>query len=97
MGITIIIVLALLALVGAVTAPVISLICALIARARKLEVWRFAMAGAVFGVFIFPWPYGLVRSYGRSLPIAAMAVIYFFAYAIWLGAAATVIVNIYGI
>ena len=94
MGITVIIVLILLALAGAVTAPVVSLTCALVARARKLEVWRFALAGALFGVFIFPWPYVLVRIYGRSLHIAGLGVIYFFAYVLWLGAAATVVVQI---
>ena len=94
MGITVIIVLILLALAGAVTAPVVSLTCALVARARKLEVWRCALAGALFGVFTFPWPYVLVRIYGRSLHIAGLGVIYFFAYVLWLGAAATVVVQI---
>ena len=79
---------------GAVTAPVVSLTCALVARARKLEVWRFALAGALFGVFIFPWPYVLGRIYGCSLHIAGLGVIYFFAYVLWLGAAATVVVQI---
>ena len=94
MGVMVIVVLVLLALAGAVTAPVVTLTCASVAAVRKLEVWRFALAGALFGVFIFPWPYVLVRMYGRSLPIAAMIVIYFFAYVLWLGAAGSVVVGI---
>lgn len=94
MGIMLILLLVLLALAGAVSALAATLICAVVALIRKLEVWRFALAGALFGVFIFPWPYVLVRMYGRSLPIAAMAVIYFFAYALWLGAVGSVVVSI---
>ena len=83
MGILIIFILGLSVFAGVVTAPVICLVCALVARARKLEVWKFAGAGALFGAFLFPWPYVLVRAYGRPLPIAGMGLIYFFAYALW--------------
>ncbi len=88
MGIMTIFALALLATAGAVTAIVSCLLCTTFAFVRKREVLQFAVAGMAFGAFIFPWPYVVARIFGRCLPSAAMVVIYFFAYAICIGAAA---------
>ena len=96
-GFFILIFLVFLVVAGAIAAPLSGLVCALVGHLRKLRSWDFALAGVVFGAFVFPWPYVLWRAYGRSLPIGAMVIIYFLAYAIWACAAISVVLGNLGI
>ena len=94
MGTIVIAVLLLLVLVGVPIAMIVCLTCILIAIVRKIDVARFALAGALYGGFIFPWPYLLARMSGRSLPLPIIGIMYFFPYAIWFGLALGVAGNI---
>ena len=73
------------AVLGLVWAPAAALICALVARTRKLTGESYASTGAVCSMLlILPWVYLLVRLvFGRSLPVFVVAPVYLIIYAVW--------------
>ena len=85
MGMTITAVLLLLVTLGVPLALIVGAACGVIARLRGLVIWKFAGMGALYGAFVFPWPYLLIRMFNRSPPLPILGVIYFFPYVIWLG------------
>ena len=74
-----------LAALGLVWAPAAALICALVARIRKLRGESYAWVGAMCSMLlILPWVYLLVRLvFGRSLPVFVVAPVYLLIYGIW--------------
>ena len=76
----------LLAVLGLLWAPAAALICALVARFRKLGGESYGAAGATHSMLlILPWVYLLVRMlFGRSLPVFVVTPVYVLIYSIWL-------------
>ena len=84
MGITIIGLLIWLIGFGAICAPLLAIVCAVIAVKRKANVGHFALWGALYGASITGSVYILARLYNRSPPSAAMPIIYGLPYLIWI-------------
>ncbi len=55
--------------VGVAWAPFAALICARVAHAKGLDVWRYALVGAIYSVlFLGPWIYLVARMHNKTLP-----------------------------
>lgn len=77
-------------------APFAALVCALIAsRKTELEVWKHALAGAVYSaLLLMPWIYLVMRMLGRRFSRKTIRPIYICLYLLWMclivGGAATI-------
>ena len=68
-----------------VWAPFAGLKCASIARANGLEVWRYALVGAVYAVLLFaPWRYLIKRMQGSPFSYEESSGTYNLLYAFWM-------------
>ena len=94
MGIITIVIFALLGTLGVLCALLSAFICGIIAYVKKIGVARFSGAGALYGVFIFPWIYLVVRMFNRFPALPVLAIVYLLAYALWLGFIAGVVANV---
>lgn len=94
MGIITIAVFAMLGTLGALCALLSAITCGIIAYAKRLGVARFSCAGALYGVFIFPWVYLVARMFNRFPALPALIIVYLLAYALWLGFMAGVVGNV---
>ena len=79
---------------GVLCALLSAITCGIIAHAKNLGVGRFACAGALYGVFIFPWLYLVARMFNRFPALPVLAIVYLLAYALWLGFIAGVVGNV---
>ena len=94
MGIVTIAIFAMLATLGVLFALISAITCGIIAYARRLGVARFSWAGALYGLFIFPWIYLVARMFNRFPPLPVLSLAYLLAYALWLGFMAGVVGNV---
>lgn len=69
MGIVTIAIFAMLVTLGVLFALISAITCGIIAYARRLGVARFSWAGALYGLFIFPWMYLVARMFDRFPPL----------------------------
>ena len=94
MGIATIVIFAMLGTLGVLCALLSAITCGIIAYAKKLGVARFSCAGALYGVFIFPWTYLVARMFNRFPALPVLSMVYLLAYALWLGFIAGVVGNV---
>ena len=94
MGIVTIAIFAMLVTLGVLFALISAITCGIIAYARRLGVARFSWAGALYGLFIFPWMYLVARMFNRFPPLPVLSLAYLLAYALWLGFMAGVVGNV---
>ena len=71
--------------VGILWAPFGALICAILARKRGMNAWRYAAVGALYSVlFFWPWVYLVARMDDRTLHRGLIVLFYFGVYVLWL-------------
>ena len=81
----VIILLMLLVVLGVIWIPFGGTICAWTANKKQLPVLKFAIAGALFSLFmLLPWFYLITRMKGKNLPHSAIKSSYMLIYIIWL-------------
>ena len=66
-------------------APLGAVVCARMAKKKQLPVLKFAVAGALFSMFLLlPWFYLITRMAGKHFPRPLAALSYIAVYSIWL-------------
>lgn len=81
----IILLIVLIEALGIIWAPFGTAICILVAKKKQLPVLKFAVAGALFSMFLLlPWFYLITRMIGKKLPRFAIKSSYVIIYISWL-------------